>query len=62
MRLAVAGQRDEDDVFAAGTLDVAAADDALRVGEQHDLDEHSRRIRCRARGIVAEAGIETGQV
>ena len=31
---AVAGQGDEGDVFAAGAFDVAAADDALAVGEQ----------------------------
>ena len=34
----VARECDEGDVFAAGTLDIAAADNALAVGEQDDLE------------------------
>ena len=42
VRLAVAGQGDEGDVFAAGAFDVAAADDAARVGEQYNLEQQWR--------------------
>ena len=62
MRLAVAGQGDEGDVLAAGALDAAAADNALGVGEQDNLQEHGRRISSSARCIVAEADIEAGEI
>lgn len=58
----VARERDEGDVFAAGTLDVAAADDALTVGEQDDLEQHGWWVGGSACGIVAESGIQAGQV
>ena len=62
MRLAVAGQGDEGDVLAAGALDVAAADDALGIGEQDNLQEHRGWIGGGTGCIVAETGIETGQI
>ena len=62
MRLAVAGQGDEGDVLAAGALDVAAADDALGIGEQDNFQEHGGRIGGGTGCIVAETGIETGQI
>lgn len=34
----------------------------MRVGEQHDLEQHGGRIRCRAGFIIFEATIETRQV
>ena len=62
VRPAVSGQRDEGDVFAAGALDVAAADDALRIGEQHNLQQHDGRISGGSRDVIFETRIETGQV
>ena len=49
-------------MFAAGALDVAAADDAQRIGEQDNRQEHGGRIcRC-ARYVVAVARIETCEI
>lgn len=62
MRLAVTGQGDEGDVFAAGALDVAAADDALGIAEQDDLEQHGGRIGAGAGGVIAEAGIAAAEV
>ena len=62
MRLAVAGQGDEGDMFAASSFDVAAADDALRIGKQDDLEEHGGRISCRPRFVIAEADIKAAEV
>ena len=62
MRLAIAGECDEGDVFAAGALDVAAADDALRLGEQDDFQVHGWRISRRPRHVVAKTLIKTGKV
>ena len=50
------------DMFATGALDVAAADDALAVGEQHDLEQHGGRVSRCSSVIVAESRIEVGQV
>jgi len=60
VRPTVAGQGDEGDVFAAGALDVAAADDALRVGKQDHFEQHGGRIGCSTCFVVAEPRIETG--
>ena len=49
-------------MFAAGALYVAAADDTLGIGEQDDLQEHGRGIGGCTSFVVAEAGIEGGQV
>jgi len=59
---AVAAEGDERHVFLAGPLDPAAADDALRVGEEHHLQEQRRRIRRRPRRVVAKARIEVRQI
>lgn len=62
MRRGVAAQGDERHVFLAGPLDPTAADDALRVGEEHHLQQHRRRIRRRPRRVVAKARIEVRQI
>ena len=62
MRLAVAGQGDEGDVVTARALDVAAADDALGIGEQDDFEQHTRWVGCRTGHIVAKTRIKIGEV
>ena len=62
MRGAVARERDEGDVVAAGALDLPTADDAPAVGEQHDFQQHRRRVGRRAGEIILVAGIETGEI
>ena len=62
VRARVAAQRDEGDVLAAGALDAAAADDAVRVGEQHDLEQHRRRVGAGAGLVVPKARIEGRQI
>lgn len=62
VRLAVAGEGDEDGMLAAQAFNAATADDTLRVGEQHELEQRRRRIGRRAGSIIAEACIERGQV
>jgi hypothetical protein len=49
-------------VFATGTLDGATANDALRICEQYDLEQHRGRISRNPGHIVAEPGVEVGQV
>ncbi len=46
----------------AGTLDVAATDNALAVGEQDDLEQHGGWVGGSACGIVAQPGIQASQV
>ena len=58
----IAGQGDEGDVVAAGALDLAAADDALRIGEQDDLEQNGRRVRGGTGGVVLVAAVEAGEV
>jgi len=62
VRPTIARQRHERDVLTAGPLDLPAADDAARVGEQHNLEQHQRRIRRRPAGVVAVGGIKRRQV
>lgn len=62
MRLAVAGQGDEADVILACLLDVAAADDAHGIREQHYLQQLCGRIGGGTGCVVAKARIEAGQV
>jgi hypothetical protein len=45
-------------VFAAGAFDAATADDALAVGEEDDLEQHSRRVGGSASQVVLVAGVE----
>ena len=58
----VAAEGDERHVLLAGALDPATAHDALRVGEEHHLQQHRRRIRRRARLVVPKARIERRQI
>lgn len=60
--LGVATQGDKGDVVAADGFDAAAGDDALAVGEQHDLEQHGGRISSSACFIVPELGIEAGHI
>ena len=62
MRGAVAAERDEGDVVPAGALDAATADDAPRIGEQHHLEQHGRRVGAGAGEVVLVAGIEAAEV
>ena len=55
-------RHDEGDVFAAGAFDASAGDDATRVGEQHDLEQHRGRVGAGADLVVVEAGIEAAQI
>jgi len=58
----VGGERHEDHVFPASLLDLPAGDNAPRVGKEHDLQENPGIV-CRGPGlVVAEAGVEQGQV
>jgi hypothetical protein len=54
----VAAQGDEGDLFPASALNGPAADDALRVGVQDDLEQHGRRISRCAGVVVAKALVE----
>ena len=62
VRGGVAGQCNEDDMFAAGRLDVSATDDALTVGEQDNLEQHCGRVRGGAGGVVLVVGVEAAEV
>ena len=62
MRGAVAGQGDEGDLLATGALDVAAADHSPRIGEEHHLEQHPRRVGTGAGAVVLVAGIEAGEI
>jgi hypothetical protein len=62
VRGGIAAEGDEGHLLAAGTLDVAAADDAPAVGEEHDLEQHGRRVGGCAGEIILVAGVEPGQV
>ena len=62
VRRGVAGQCNKDDVLTAGGLDVAAADDALTVGEEDDLEQHGGRICCCASDVVLVVGVEPAEV
>jgi len=62
VRLGVAGQCDEQHVVATCTLDRARADHPLRIGQQHRLEQHRRRMRRRADRVIAVVRIERRQV
>jgi hypothetical protein len=62
VRGAVARECNEGDLFAAGALDVAAADDSATVGEQNDFQQHGRRVGAGAGEIILVAGVEAGQI
>ena len=62
VRAGVAAQGDEGDMLAARALDASAGDNAARVGQQHDLQEHGRRVGTRTGVVVVEARVERAQV
>jgi hypothetical protein len=62
VRGGIAAEGDEGHLLAAGTLDVAAADDAPAVGEEHDLEQHGRRVGGCTGEIILVAGVEPGQI
>ena len=62
VRPRIGGQSHEDDVFPAGLLDLPAGDDAPRVGIEHDLQKNPGIVSGGAGLVVAEAGVEQGQV
>lgn len=62
MRGGITREGDEDDVLTAGRLDVAAADDALAVGEEDDLEQHRRWVGGCAGGVVLVVDIESAEV
>ena len=49
-------------MLAAQLLDPAAADDAVGVADEDHREEHRRRIRRGAGGVVAEARVEGGEI
>jgi hypothetical protein len=62
MRLLALSALDAPEPVAAGLLDPTAADNALRIGKQHHLQQHRRRIRRGSRLVVAKACIEARQI
>jgi hypothetical protein len=62
VRGCVAGECEEGDVLLASARDVEAADDALALGEQYDIEQHDGRISYRTSHIIAESRIEVSQV
>ena len=62
VRPLVAGQGDEGDVVAARAFNLAAADDALRIGKQDDFEQNRRRVGFSAGLVVLVAGVEAGQI
>jgi len=62
VRGAVAGQGDEGDLFATGTLDLARTDEAQAVGEQDDLEQHGRRVGAGTGKVVLVAGIKAAEI
>ena len=57
-----AAERDEGHVLFAGPRDATTAHDALRVGEQHDLEQQRRRIGRRAGRVVPKPRVEMRQI
>ena len=62
VRLGISGQGHEDDVLPAGPLDLAAGDDAPRVGIEHDLQKNPGIVGRGAGLVVGKAGVEQGKV
>jgi hypothetical protein len=58
----VASEGNEGDLLTAGPLDLPATDDAAAVGEQHNLEQHGRRVGAGAGEVVLVARIEPAQV
>ena len=49
-------------MVAAGAFNLTAADDALRIGEQDDLEQDGGRVGTGTGLVVAIAGVEVGEV
>jgi len=62
VRLAVAPQGDEGRVAGVSAGDASAAEQALRIAEQHDLEQHRGRISGGTSLVVAIAGVEVREV
>jgi hypothetical protein len=62
VRAAVAAQGDEGDVLATRAFDATAGDDAARVRQKNDLEQHGRRVGARAGHVVVEAHIEAAEI
>lgn len=62
VRLGIAGQGDEGDVFSTGELNRTAGDEALAVGKQNDFEQHSRWIGGCSGNIILETGIKAGEI
>ena len=57
-----AAQRHERHVLLAHPLNRPTAHNALRVREEHDLEQHGRWVRRRAGRVIAEASVEVRQI
>lgn len=53
VRFGVAGERDEQHVDPAGALDRTRTGDALRIRQQHRLQQHGRSVRRRPDLVIA---------
>jgi hypothetical protein len=62
VRAGVAAQGNEGDVLAARAFDGPAGDDATRVRQPHELEQHARRVGTRAGVVVVEARVEATEV
>jgi hypothetical protein len=62
VRGTVTTQGHERHVVAAGALDSPAAHNALRIGEQHHLQQHRRRVGRRAPQIIVVVCVEVRQI
>lgn len=62
VRRVIAAERDERDVLTTRLGDRAAADEAVGVRDEDDLEEERRRVRGGAGGVVPEAGIEGREI
>ena len=62
VRLAVAGDGDEQVVLPTGLFYLAAAADATAIGQQNDFDEHCRVKGAGAFGIILIAAVEGSEV
>ena len=57
-----AAERHDRHVLLADAFDRPAPHDALRVREEHDLEQHGRWVRRRAGRVIAEASVEVRQI
>src|SRR5205085_9665230 len=62
VRGVIAGERDERDVIPAEALDAAAADDAVRIRHEHDLEKYRGRVGWGSGLVIAEATVEGREI